>query len=189
MSTDDVKTPNIALSGVKGSGKSLVTQHLKAEHNYEVLSFAGPIKRLTVDVFQCDEKYVYDPLYKETIIPELGVSARQLMQVIGTELFRDALMKHLPQLKLKGGKTVWIHSLLKRAEKITGPIANDDCRFDDEYEALHAEGFTVARLVRPSQELKPKDVHASEQGCPADVIIANDGSVDDLFAKIDNLVK
>lgn len=176
----------ISLSGDKGSGKSTAAEHLQ-KLGFEEYAFADPLKRLIIDIFQIDPIYVYDPLYKETVIEELGVSARQLMQIIGTELFRNALVKHLPQLKLRG-PTVWIHNLLKRIEKSSGNIVVSDTRMSDEYYALANAGFTTYRIVRDVQTTETSN-HESEHGCPCDDTILNNGTVADLHAKVESVIQ
>jgi hypothetical protein len=180
------KSANIALSGVKGSGKSTVSEFL-VDMGYQEETFAGPIKRLVIDIFQIDEKYCYDPAWKEVVIDELGVSGRQLMQVIGTEIGRNALAKHLPNIKLRGGN-LWIHSLMKRVERATRPVVVSDVRFEDESQIVKALGFTVWKISRPSLEKNSTSNHASEAGCSYDVEIVNDGTIGDLYDKVMKLM-
>lgn len=166
----------IALSGCKGSGKSTLANHLK-ENGYTELTFAEPLKQLIITLFGIDPSWVYDPNKKETIIPDLGVSGRELCQVIGTELFRKGLNDYLPNLKLRGGN-IWIHSMLSQLDKTNGNIVISDCRFPDEYQALHSAGFKCLEVIRPTNVV---DTHSSEQGCPNDGEISNNGTVEDLY--------
>lgn len=168
-------TARIALSGFKGSGKSTFSDHLVTK-GYHELAFAEPLKQMVINLFGIDPKWVYNAEYKETVIPELGVSGRDLCQVIGTELFRDALMKHLPTLKLRGG-SIWTHALLSELDRQSGDVVVSDCRFNNEYDVLHNNGFTVLKIERTTQSSN----HPSEQGCPCDDVIINTGSIDDLY--------
>jgi hypothetical protein len=186
-----IKPPlRIALTGAKGAGKSTLAELLCKVRLFNRLSFAVPLKNAIQSLFGIDRKWLHDPDLKEIIIPELGVSARQLCQVIGTELFRNELHQHLPDLKLLGGRGIWIHAMLKNIQRSGDyPILIDDCRFEDEYQALKAEGFTVVKIVRPCLESE-SDKHASEQGCSSDFTITNDGMPQDLllsFAKLIDL--
>jgi hypothetical protein len=185
--SENNKQCKIGLSGKKGSGKSTLSDHLCKTYDFTELSFAEPLKKLVLDIFQIDPKYVYDPDYKEVIIEELGVSGRELLQVIGTELFRVSLNTHLPQLKLIGG-SVWIHSLVKRMEKVKSNIVVSDCRFDDEYTELKNQGFKVFKIVRDSKDsdnsgskLTTTQQHKSELGCKSDSIIYNLGTKQELY--------
>jgi len=166
----------IALTGVKGSGKSTLSEYL-VTLGYHELTFAEPLKQLIITQFGIDSKWVYDSALKEVVIPNLGVSGRDLCQVIGTECFRDTLSRALPKLTLRGA-SIWIHTLLSELDKFPDmDIIVSDCRFQDEYDALHQAGFTVFEVTRGLCATS----HASEQGCPNDGIIENLGNREDLW--------
>lgn len=174
----------IGLTGQKGAGKSTVANHLVKNHEHVELAFANPIKKLIINLFNIDKKYVNDPELKETIIPELNVSGRRLMQVIGTELFREKLSSALPELKLDG-ESVWIHSVVKNIKVWLDEFPNcsivvSDVRFDNEYEALKRLGFTIYKIERSTEN---KDAHLSERGCKYDVKVENKGTVEELLKK------
>ena len=178
-----MSSDKIGISGDKGSGKSTLADDLVSE-GYREYSFADPIKRLILDIFQIDPKYVHDPAYKEVVIDEIGVSARELLQVIGTELFRDRLMECLPNLKLRGG-SVWIHSLLKRVENDGAKrVVVSDVRFRNEYNALAENDFLVVKIERPGLEKNSMSNHVSEQGCPNHLVIINNSTPSDMIKKL-----
>lgn len=172
----------IAFTGRKGAGKSTLTEAL-VSRGYHEIAFAEPLKQLIVKLFGIEPKWVYDPDLKEQVIPKLGVSGRALCQVIGTELFRDALRRCLPDLRLRG-ECIWIHAAFEEMERYPErDIVVSDCRFPDEYTALQAAGFTTYNIVRTTDktnEIK-EDHHASEQGCPSDAEILNRGSRDEFL--------
>lgn len=89
--------PRLAFTGLAGSGKSTCAKMLTC---YKEYSFAEPLKQAVLGIFGIDPKYAYTD--KNSIIDPLGVTGRQLLQIVGTELFREDLKKHLPQLKLTG---------------------------------------------------------------------------------------
>lgn len=91
----------LAFCGKKCCGKSTLTSFLVKNYNYREMSFADPLKKTVIDLFRIDPKYCYDPEWKEQIIPKLNVSARTLLQITGTELFRNALPKLIPELTLE----------------------------------------------------------------------------------------
>jgi hypothetical protein len=201
-SLPDVKPPlRIAFAGLKGHGKSTAAkrvQHWNSRdtkdyfRQYSLLSFAEPLKRAVDIIFDLDGDKIED---KEAIIPQWGVSYRTLLQRVGTDLFRDLLPKVLPELKLSPGG-IWVTNMLHRIYKLDKLevevcIVNDDCRFEDEYQALKSRGFTIVRIERPSL-MSPdaqKDTHASEKGCSYDRLIVNDGTKEEFLAKIDKLVE
>jgi hypothetical protein len=201
-----IQPKKIALTGLAKSGKSTVAEYLK-KVGYTELSFANPIKEIVKSLFGIADKYLYDAEYKNDVIPEVGVSARSLLQNIGTELFRVELNKLLPDLKIKN---IWIHKLglqLKELRNKSGsdPSGSDpsvkdaseplvvvsDVRFDDEYQFLKDNGFTVIKINRPSLNVSGSRNlynHVSESGCKYDIEIQNDSSLEELYKKIDNIV-
>jgi hypothetical protein len=170
----------VALTGAKGSGKSTMSEHLVA-CGYTELAFAELLKKMIIAILGVDSKWVYDPEFKETVIPELGVSGRELCQVIGTECFRETLNRCLPQLRLRGG-SIWIHALLSALDRVPAEqnVVVSDCRFPDEYRALRAAGFTTYEVVRQVEQ-NCFNKHASEQGCPHDDQLVNAGTREELW--------
>lgn len=168
----------IGLLGQKGSGKSFIANNIKGVHyldkrNVEVLSFAKPIKDMTVaflDTFLPKGKaqlYAHDPSHKELIVTGLDVTARHIMQTLGTEWGRDLI-----------GKDVWRNILLMYSEGAyyddDATVVCDDVRFTDEAEALRDHNWIITRVV--SKNEKTTDTHASEKPahCQVDLIIVND---------------
>jgi hypothetical protein len=181
----------LAFTGRKGAGKSTATAHC-VENGYFELAFAEPLKQLVITLFGIDPKWVYDPEFKEVKIPGLEVSGRELCQAIGTECFRDALPRALPQLRLRGG-SIWIHALLadldRRRERGDSRFVVSDCRFEDEYCALRHAGFHTLEIARPELAENAFSTHASEQGCPRDGLIINDGSRELLWTRVQPYLK
>lgn len=170
---------NIALMGRKGSGKSTVAKMFINNDNYFTrVRFAGGIKDM-IKVFL--EGFCYDSIMidrmiegdlKETIIPELGVSPRHLMQTLGTEWGR---------LNVKQG--VWGLQLHKQVEHIHNDLGNlficDDARFNDEVEGLIDRYDTLfIRVVSDKEQVG--DGHASEvlPTQKPDIIFLNEFGID-----------
>lgn len=66
-----------------------------------------------------------------------------------------------------------------------------DTRQDHELEAARAMGATVIHVVRPETESSQKDTHITEAGLPireGDIVITNDGSLEELYAKIEKVI-
>jgi len=124
---------------------------------------------------------------KETPNPFWGVSGRRLLQVTGTELFRDRLPQLLPEMY-----NVWIRRLEKDLEDHKGhDICISDVRFADEAKFIQARGGIVVKLWR-SEKTTEKAVltHVSEtQQVPYDFLVENNGTKEELFAKIAEIIK
>lgn len=163
------------------SGKTTVAGAIYDTGGYTMLSFAAPIKRMLV-AFLDDMgvegplKYLYNPKHKEEIIPEVGVSARYLMQTVGTEWGRKMI-----------NYNIWLKSMEQRIQRALDrgfSVVVDDMRFRNEYDLLANMGAYMVKVARPGVTYAGK--HASEGGLrnmPWDFTIFNDGTLEELEEK------
>lgn len=101
-------------------------------------------------------------------IPEV----RRLLQRLGTEAGRKTI-----------GEDVWVRALLDTSSPVKLVIT--DVRFPNEASAIRALGGLVIRIERPG--VGPINDHESEvalDGYDVDVVIDNDGTVEDLATKM-----
>lgn len=163
----------VAMAGKKQSGKNTVCQYLLDNRasiwwpgvKVEVFSLAGAIKEICVDILGLEPRLVYGSNDdKETLTdycwqdmpgyhgPRGRMTARQLMQYLGTEIFRSM------------DDSIWVKTLLRRIGRSGCDIALvDDVRFDNEVDHILQSGnsliFHLLRDVHGGQ-----DGHASERG-------------------------
>jgi len=164
-----------------GSGKSEAAKAL-IDAGFEPMKFAGVLKGMTRTFL--DKGLGLDPHtiermvegdLKETEIPAIGTTPRFLMQTLGTEwrkLIREDLWTSMLEQRLRG--------LLAKGVS----IVLDDMRFAVELEMVERLGGRAVRIVRPGT--KPTNGHASEGELDpvAMDVIANDGSLRLLRAKM-----
>ena len=74
----------IGLTGGKGCGKSTVAKIINKLHDYEIISFATPIKDM-LRVLGLGDAELNDPTIKEIVLDEYGKTPREMMQSLGTE--------------------------------------------------------------------------------------------------------
>lgn len=163
----------IGLCGRARAGKSTVAQCLVSYHAYGEDSFAAPIRRFVADILGWTLTEL--ETHKEAPIDWLpGETPRRMMQTVGTEWGRQRVHPDL-----------WVESCVRRAQ--TWPqVVISDVRFENEAAAIRARGGEVWQVVRPGHESIAAD-HPSEAGIPdalIDRIIVNDGSIDDLYARV-----
>lgn len=193
MNKISIKMNLIALSGPKGSGKSYCSSILVDEYNYHRKSFAEPLKRVVSDIFNFTDE-CYDEKKKEQLLPEWNTTPRKLMQIIGTDLFRDQLKNYLPEL-IMPRKSIWesmMYNDIKQL-RLNNPnimITVDDVRFEDEYNCIKDLGGVVIKIYRSSVESgNNTDKHISESGCSYDYMINNNGTLADLKQKLIKISK
>lgn len=177
---------------------------------YKRIAFADPLKRMLSDLLNISLDKFYIREFKEGCIinistlegswlgeklsdskfnklvkqldpslMESNLSLRQLLQYFGTEIMQKYF-----------GKRVWINSTMQNRSEYT---IVSDLRFIEEYNAVKEKKGIVIYVNRPNYEFGQ---HASEREMKEllendkyDFIIDNNGSIEDLFNQVKNIVK
>lgn len=180
----------IGLVGQAGAGKDTVAEILfglwrRDGIECSQLSFSDPIKKMAIKFIQEfgyslveASEYVFNREMKEVVIPRIGISARHIMQTLGTEWGQRCI-----------GCDVWIRVLEQRLQaycerKVTHFVISD-VRFAPEVDWLRSQGAVIWRIERPG--VAPVREHVSESGAAmirANRVILNDGTIDDLRAMV-----
>lgn len=179
----------IGLVGRRGAGKDLVAGYLVRTHGFRHVKFATALKQALHHLFQWDESHTDGPK-KETVDPRWGVSPRQMMQFFGTEVLQHKLGEAIPGL----GRTHAVRRLfLDWAEPTTERLVISDCRFQHEVDEIKRRDGLIVKLIRDRDEDDRDavlDAHESEANVDTltgvDVVIENDGDVEDLFDEVEN---
>jgi hypothetical protein len=170
----------------------LVDQHPRSAR----FSFARPLRMMVQALIESTVprkhaftamEYTDDPKLKNKPIPFLmNQTPRGLMQTLGTEWARNTLHPDF-WVEIARGKverklgTYWL-----RDRPGSMAVIFDDVRFANEAAMIRDFGGTVLKIVRPDQEVIAQSAHASEQlDVEPDLVVFNDGSVMDLWRKID----
>ena len=163
-------------SPAPGCGKTAAADLL---NGHTRVSFAAPLKiavlNMLNDLGLNGFHYVYKD--KEAIIPELGVSARHMMQTLGTEWGRACIHPDF-----------WVMIARADARRIMAygrSVVIDDVRFANEAAMIRELGGELWRIERPGVIYSGD--HSSEgglEGITPDRVIVNDGTIDQLKEKI-----
>jgi hypothetical protein len=193
----------IGITGLAHSGKDTSADYLigKLSDHYRVIkvSLADQLKIIcqkmihlfyNVDIPLQD---FYDMRKKEAIQPELPQFAnkpfkiRNILQLVGTEIFRDLISKSL-----------WCHIVKDKYldSKQYDVVVISDVRMPDEldfFQKLPDVKFLTIRIVRPNRDLISLDnqKHSTEQhilDLPVQHEIINDGSLMDLYSQLDKIM-
>jgi hypothetical protein len=207
----------IGVCGFIGSGKDTIADYLTNFHEFRRESFANSLKDAVSSVFGWDRTMLegrtksarewreqVDPWWAERLgMPNL--TPRWVLQYWGTEVCRKSFHDD-----------IWIASLENKLRNSTDDIVISDCRFPNEIKSIKTAGGIVVRVVRGAEpewyeaainfnrgpvrntswalgkaELDKHKIHASETawvGTEFDAVLDNNGSIDDLFAQVKNLV-
>jgi hypothetical protein len=208
----------IGVCGFIGSGKDTIADYLVNFHGFRRESFANSLKDAVAQVFGWDRTLLegrtkqarewreqVDPWWAERLnMPNL--TPRLMLQLWGTEVCRKGFHDD-----------IWIASLENKLRNSTDDIVISDCRFPNEIKSIKNAGGIVIRVKRGAEpdwydaavsmnkgpernsswalskdKIGKLGIHASETawvGTEFDAVLANDGSIDDLFAKIKDLVQ
>lgn len=208
----------LVLTALKGSGKDSVADYIiKNYPNWEKDSFAGTLKDAVSAIFGWDRKMLAGETPEDRVKREekddywsekLGfdVTPRNILQKFGTECVRNHFHKN-----------IWVDSLHKKLIDSEKNIIITDCRFKNEINMLKSKGAVFIRIERPPfpnwfktvqklnngnslnfEELQVKipelrEVHQSEVDWIGydnpDYILENDGTLEDLYVKVDEIMK
>lgn len=206
----------IGICGLIGSGKDTAADYLVNIHGYRRESFASSLKDAVSAIFGWDRVLLegrtkqsreWREQRDEWWSARLGmdVSPRWVLQHLGTDVIRDHF-----------SPDIWAASVENKLRTSQDDIVISDCRFANEIEGLRRQGglvvrvrrgpdpgwYAVASIVNAGPEhnnswaryktlLDSYNVHASESswaGTEFDAVIDNDGTLEDLYSKINDLV-
>ncbi len=206
----------ISVTGFIGSGKDTIADYLVAEHGFKRESFAGALKDAVAHVFSWDRELLegrsaegrawrekVDPWWAKRLkMPHL--TPRWVLQNWGTEVCRMGFHTD-----------IWIASLENKLRKTNEDIVISDCRFPNELKMVKNLGGKTVRVKRGDEPdwyasakdvnagmkrigwalgkdtLEKQGIHPSEYawiGTKFDVTIANNGSIDELYANTEELL-
>jgi hypothetical protein len=162
-----------------------VADYLVSTHGFHKHAFALPIKQACQLTFQLDDE-AFEGENKENVVPNHGMTPRQMMQLVGTDMFRT--MVH---------KDFWIRHFLTFYHKMgkDQDLVVCDVRFQNEVDVIKNLGGTVIRITRKRTGTGEgrhtvSDKHISEQGIDSlehvDMELNNDGTLEELRCQLQN---
>ena len=183
----------IGVVGLIGSGKDTVSKRLEQKHGFRRDSFAKSLKDAVSAMFNWDREMLegngddsrqwreqpdefWSKKFGKTVTP------RWVLQHFGTEVMRQ----HMHD-------AIWIDSCLSRYDG--RPTVISDTRFQNELKTIKENKGQIILVKRgelPTREqMQDKGAHKSEwdwMGWNFDHVIENDGTKEDLYNKVDDLV-
>jgi hypothetical protein len=155
----------IGLIGKAGSGKSSVADILVKNHGYLRYSMAGAMRKALLAAMPFLEgRYLHED--KQSIIPGLGVTGRQLLQTFGHDWGRTQIHKG-----------IWIQALQSELSLMKvdfRKVVIDDMRYENECDWVKNSGGTIIGIDRPSLDTDEMNQewrkHQSENGISDDMV-------------------
>lgn len=202
---DSKITSGVSLIGIHGkasagkdTAKDFIIDNFK---NYYTLSFADPLKEAASAAFGIPLESFYDTEEKESSLTPWGISPRVIAQFLGTEMFRDTVVKLIPNIS----NNFWLHRAAMRLNNIYTPenegdfsegdtVVIPDVRFQNEYDWIIANGGIIIHLTRPGADgIVGIANHPSEQfinlsNQERTYLCENNGTLSELHRKIANII-
>ena len=207
ISTKDTenKSPDefilIGVTGRKKSGKDTIGKYLIDNHGFVRVAFADSLKKACKHIFGFTEEQLYDDTLKEVVDEYWQHSPREILQKVGTELFRI----ELPHLCKNISSDIWIRSVDRKIRKLRSEghtrFVITDVRFDNELEYItklqdyikKKHGYTW-KVSRPSLLLNADPsvpIHASEaliDDFICDEHFVNESTIDELYDSVETKI-
>lgn len=197
--------PVIGITGKKRCGKDTICEILTdlippVVHSY----FAKPLKDAVAAMFVFSQEQVNGDK-KETFDPFWKTTPRLILQKFGTDLIRNKLVEAIPELG-DIGPGFWVMSMEKwylqqylpsqdllmkspfnGVDRSSNSLILTDTRFPNESAFIHKYGGKVIKVIRNTGLT---DDHSSEtQDVPYDYLIENNGTIEELKKKVEQIVK
>lgn len=198
----------ISISGLINSGKDTIADYLVERHGFLRESWAGTLKDAVGVVFGWDRALLEGKTEESRNwreLPDLWwtsrlgetITPRKVLQQWGTEVCRNGYHDE-----------IWIASLENKLRGVSRNIVISDSRFPNEIQSVKRMGGLALRVKRGqdpewvreylaggrSGEFAKKwpQVHASEYSSIGEEyhhVIENDGTISDLYGKINSLLQ
>jgi hypothetical protein len=182
----------IGIPGRKYNGKDTIANYLRDKYGYKQIAFAGPLKEICGKLFGFTNEQLHGSLKETPDNNWFGLTPRQVLQFVGTNMFRD----HMSELNENFKNDFWLLCAKNTMEQVfkedpTAKFVISDVRFPNEVDMIKQMGGVVLRVSRPSlNNNKNDDVHISElliDELDVDYDIVNDGTKEQLYSKIDEM--
>lgn len=190
----------IGLIGNKRVGKDTVADFLCSTYNFKKYAFADGVKETCKVLFDFTDEQMNNDI-KEDIDIRWNISPRKAMQFIGTEMMQYKIQELIPDIH----KLFWVNRLRNKIimernnidiKDIHDNIVITDFRFLHEINEFKKYNIMFIHILR-DRTYEGRDSHISENELTSiDIlcldlknhhIIYNDGTLDDLYNKIDVL--
>ncbi|MFW9873051.1 MAG: hypothetical protein ACFFG0_08130 [Candidatus Thorarchaeota archaeon] len=185
----------IGLTGDRRSGKDTVADYLVRKYDFEKYAFADPMKKALKILFAFDDDQLWGDK-KEDIDKRWNVSPREVMQKFATDFIQFDLYKYFPEIEKKVPKRKFWCILFEtwyknKYHKNLFNVVISDMRFIHEADTVRDCNGRIWLITRKKEIIYNIDSHLSEtelKQITPDIHIKNDGTIEELYKKIDNLM-
>jgi dephospho-CoA kinase len=169
----------IAICGPTRSGKETIAKHIESLYGYKHKRISHCLKKGIEEIFGFSSEQLETDI-KDDKDDYWGVSPRDVMNFIGTQIFQYEIEKLIPNLN----KCFWVNRLLHECEN-EKRIVISDLRFLHEVDKLSEHNLTVIK-VHKSHTVDHTQFYNSElEYIKEDINLNNDSTIDKLLSQLD----
>ncbi len=106
-----IRYTTFEISGNRDHGKDTVANYLEGNFNFKKFAFGSGVKRVCAAITG-DDLSAYEDRFQKEEMTWLGITRRQLMTYIGTDILREDLPKRFPSVDQKIGDTIWVQRVV-----------------------------------------------------------------------------
>lgn len=163
----------IGISGKMYSGKDTVAAMIREVlPEFEIVRFAGKLKIMAEMMTGIPAEDFNKPEVKQRHLgPDWDMTARELLQRLGTNAVRDGL--HL---------NAWVNALFAGYDDQLWIVP--DTRFPNEFEAIKKRNGIMLRIERSGLESNDHPSETALDDFQCDYVIENNSTLEDLRAKV-----
>jgi hypothetical protein len=168
----------VGLTGVVGSGKTLIANYMVNCHGFVRVPFAFPMKQMLASLPGVTHEMLWGSTKEKEMPREIfgGKSAREVMQNLGAGWGRETIYPDF-----------WVDMWKRTAMKFPRVVC-DDVRYLNEAAAVRSLGGDIWKIQRCGAGSAVNPNHSSETELveiKVSRVIMNNGTVDDLLREID----
>lgn len=193
----------IAISGWKGAGKDTAGLHLMAEYKYRPISFAYELKNMVAEAYNVHRFWMDDRTKKDMPLMNMPVIPTDPFSQAVHEMLKDELSSGYwtpralcileGSIKRSVHANYWVKKVVENV--MSDPFNNyviTDMRYANEADTLKImiPSIKTIRIERAGHIITTQD--PSERNLDSykfDKVIHNDGTIPELFEKIDMFIK
>lgn len=174
----------IGIHGKPRAGKDTIANRLVSKYGFIRYGAGDPVKRATAAMFDIAMENLYHDQLKDTRNEFWNMTYREMAQKVGKESSRDVF-----------GEDFWLRHIEKKLATLPVEIPGlvlADVRYANEAVWVRQRGGLVLFVERINRPQAANEQHAAEQALDpslADVIIPNNGTVQELWEKVDLIVE
>lgn len=178
----------IGLTGRQRSGKDTIGKHLINDHGFIRVAFADILKEACKIIFGFSDEQVYGDDLKEVEDEYWKHTPREILQRVGSELFRDKLSEVCENISTD----VWIRAverkILNLIKKGHTKFVITDVRYQNELDFVKACNGISWKVTRPSLVNHGSADHQSEKSVDkfyCDCHFTNDSTIESLYETLE----